>query len=422
MLDIRYIRKNVETVKRAIELKNDYADIDKLLAMDSEKRQLLTEVEELKHQRNTVSEEIGRMKKQKQDASDIIKKMKDVSEQIKQFDERIKSLDEEINDTLIRIPNIPHPSVPEGKDESANVEVRKWGELTEHDFTPLPHWEIGEKLGILDLAGGAKVAGSSFINSIGLGARLQRALIAFMLDLHTKKHGYTEVSPPYLANRDSMFGTGQLPKLEEDMYHAAVDDLFLIPTAEVTVTNLLRDVTLNDEQLPVYYTAYTPCFRREAGTYGKDTRGLIRVHQFDKVEMVKFVRPESSYDELESLLQNAEEVLQLLELPYRVLNLSTGDLSFAAAKCYDIEVWASGLGKWLEVSSCSNFEDFQARRMNIRFKRNASAKPEYVHTLNGSGLALPRTVIAILENFQTDEGTVIVPEVLRDFMGTDIIK
>jgi len=422
MLDIRFIRQNIETVKRAIQLKNDHADIDALLASDAEKRALLSEVEELKHQRNTVSEEVGRMKKQNQDASEIIMKMKEVSERIKTIDDKIKLIDETIHNILIRIPNIPHASVPQGKDESANVVVRNWGELPQHDFMPLPHWEVGEKLGILDLAGGAKVAGSSFINTVGLGARLQRALIAFMLDLHVKKHGYTEVSPPYLANRESMFGTGQLPKLEEDMYLATLDDLFLIPTAEVTVTNLLRDVTLLDEQLPVYYTAFTPCFRREAGTYGKDTRGLIRVHQFDKVEMVKFVRPETSYEELESLLQNAEEVLQLLGLPYRVVSLATGDLSFAAAKCYDIEVWANGLGKWLEVSSCSNFEDFQARRMNIRFKRNASAKPELVHTLNGSGLALPRTVIAILENYQTDEGTVIVPEVLRDFMGVDIIK
>ncbi|MFZ5516996.1 MAG: serine--tRNA ligase [Candidatus Zhuqueibacterota bacterium] len=422
MLDIRYIRQNVETVKRAVQLKNDHADIDLLLATDAEKRELLTEVEELKHQRNTVSEEVGRLKKQKQDASEIISKMKEVSERIKLIDDKIKVIDETIYNILIRIPNIPHASVPQGKDESANEVVRTWGDLPQQDFKPLPHWEVGEKLGILDLAGGAKVAGSSFINTVGLGARLQRALIAFMLDLHVKKHGYTEVSPPYLANRESMFGTGQLPKLEEDMYLATLDDLFLIPTAEVTVTNLLRDVTLQDEQLPVYYTAFTPCFRREAGTYGKDTRGLIRVHQFDKVEMVKFVRPETSYDELESLLQNAEEVLQLLGLPYRVLSLATGDLSFAAAKCYDIEVWASGLRKWLEVSSCSNFEDFQARRMNIRFKRNASAKPELVHTLNGSGLALPRTVIAILENYQTDEGTVVVPQVLRDFMGTDIIK
>jgi len=422
MLDMKFIRNNVEKVKRAIELKNDYADVDKLLELDGEKRKLLTRAEELKHQRNRVSEQIGMMKKQQQDASRLIAEMKDVAAQIKGLDEQIKALDAQIRDILIRIPNIPHESVPEGKDETANVEVRRWGELPPRDFKPKPHWELGERLGIIDFAGGSRVAGSFFINYKGAGARLQRALINFMLDLHIKKHGYTEVYPPFVVNRESMFGTGQLPKLEEDMYVTSVDDLFLIPTAEVPVTNLLRDQLLRGADLPIYYTAYTPCFRREAGTYGKDTRGLVRVHQFDKVEMVKFVKPETSYDELESLLQNAEEVLQLLELPYRVLSLATGDLSFAAAKCYDIEVWADGIGKWLEVSSCSNFEDFQARRANIRFKRDASAKPEYVHTLNGSGLALPRTVIAILENYQTDEGTVIVPEVLREFMGTNIIK
>ena len=422
MLDLKFIRNNVEKVKRAIELKNDYADVDKLIEFDVEKRKILIEVEALKRQRNTVSEEIGKMKKQNQDASEVITKMRNVSDKIKELDEQIKKLDEQIYEIHIRIPNIPHSTVPEGNDESANIEVKKWGELPEMDFQPLPHWEIGEKLGIIDLAGGSKISGSFFINYLGLGARLQRALIAFMLDLHIKKHGYTEVYPPYIVNRESMFGTGQLPKLEEDMYHAVVDDLFLIPTAEVPVTNLLRDQVLKGENLPVYYTAYTPCFRREAGTHGKDTRGLIRVHQFDKVEMVKFVKPEISYDELETLLGNAEEVLQLLELPYRILTLASGDLSFAAAKCYDIEVWAAGIGKWLEVSSCSNFEDFQARRANIRFKRDASSKPEFVHTLNGSGLALPRTVIAILENYQTDEGTIIVPEVLREFMGTDVIK
>ena len=422
MLDIKFIRNNVEKVKKAIKLKNDYADIDKLLQLDAEKRKILTEGENLKHQRNSVSEEIGRMKKQQQDASHLIAEMKAVSDRIKQLDEQVKAYDQQIYDILIQIPNIPHPSVPEGKDETANLEIRRWGELPPKDFIAVPHWEIGEKLDIIDFSGGSRVSGSFFINYKGLGARLQRALITFMLDLHIQKHGYTEVYPPFIVNRDSMFNTGQLPKLEEDMYVTSVDDFFLIPTAEVPVTNLLRDQVLNGEDLPIYYTAYTPCFRREAGTYGKDTRGLIRVHQFDKVEMVKFVKPETSYDELESLLQNAEEVLQLLELPYRVLSLSTGDLSFAAAKCYDIEVWADGIGKWLEVSSCSNFEDFQARRANIRFKRDPSAKPEYVHTLNGSGLALPRTVIAILENYQTDEGTVIVPQVLREFMGTDIIK
>lgn len=422
MLDIKFIRNNVEKVKHAIEVKNDYADIDKLIELDAKKRKILIDVEELKHQRNTVSEEIGRLKKQKQDATEIIAKMRTVSDQIKKLDDTIRNLDEQIYEILICIPNVPHPSVPEGKDETANLEIKRWGELPENDFKLLPHWEIGEKLGIIDITGGSKIAGSFFINYMGLGARLQRALISFMLDLHIQKHGYTEVYPPFLANRDSMFNTGQLPKLEDDMYYSAIDDLFLIPTAEVPVTNLLKGTVLKNEQLPTYYTAYTPCFRREAGTHGKDTRGLIRIHQFDKVEMVKFVKPETSYDELESLLQNAEEVLQLLELPYRVLTLATGDLSFAAAKCYDIEVWAGGLDKWLEVSSCSNFEDFQARRANIRFKRNPSAKPEYVHTLNGSGLALPRTVIAILENYQTDEGTVIVPQVLRDYMGTDVIK
>lgn len=422
MLDIKFIRAHVKKVKLAIQHKNDHADIDRLLEFDNEKRQLLSQVEELKHKRNVVSEEVGNLKKQKQDASKIILEMKAVSEKIKQFDDKIKELEKQIYEILISIPNIPHSTVPVGKDETDNVEIKRWGELPEMDFKPLPHWEVGEKLGILDLAGGSKVAGSSFINYMGLGARLQRALIAFMLDLHIKKHGYTEMYPPYLANRKSMFGTAQLPKLEEDMYLAATDDLFLIPTAEVTVTNLMRDELLNGDNLPVYYTAYTPCFRREAGTYGKDTRGLIRVHQFDKVEMVKFVKPETSYNELELLLQNAEEVLQLLKLPYRVLALSTGDLSFAAAKCYDIEVYAAGLDKWLEVSSCSNFEDFQARRMNIRYKENPSAKPDFVHTLNGSGLALPRTVIAILENYQTDEGTIIVPDVLRDFMGTDVIN
>ncbi len=422
MLDLKYIRNNVEKVKHAIALKNDKADVDKLIELDSKKRNILIEVEDLKHQRNKVSEEIGNMKKQKQDASDVIAKMREVSDKIKKLDENVKTYDEQIYYIHIRIPNIPHPSVPEGKDESANVEVKRCGKLPEMDFQPEAHWEVGEKLGIIDLAGGSKVSGSFFINYVGLGARLQRALIFFMLDLHIKKHGYTEVYPPYIVNRESMFSTAQLPKMEEDMYHVAVDDLFLIPTAEVPVTNLLRDQLLKGENLPIYYTAYTPCFRREAGTHGKDTRGLIRVHQFDKVEMVKFVKPETSYDELEKLLGNAEEVLQLLELPYRVLTLATGDLSFAAAKCYDIEVWAAGIGKWLEVSSCSNFEDFQARRANIRFKPDPSSKPEYVHTLNGSGLALPRTVIAILENYQTDEGTIIVPEVLREFMGTDVIK
>lgn len=422
MLDIKFIRNNIEQVKQAIKLKNDHVDVDKLIELDSQKRSILMEVEELKHRRNQVSEQIARLKKERQDASSLIADMKRVSEDIKKLDDKIKALAEQIYQIHIRIPNIPHESVPIGNCEDYNIEIKRWGKTEEMDFNPLPHWEIGERLNILDFKGGSNVAGSFFINYKGLGAKLQRALISFMLELHIKKQGYTEVYPPFLANRKSMFGTGQLPKLEDDMYNIPIDDLFLIPTAEVPVTNLLCNQVLAGDDLPIYYTAYTPCFRREAGTYGKDTRGLIRIHQFDKVEMVKFVKPETSYDELESLLQNAEEVLQLLNLPYRVITLCSADLSFAASKCYDLEVWAQGIGKWLEVSSCSNFEDFQARRADIRFKRDKNSKPEYVHTLNGSGLALPRTVIAILENYQTDEGTIIVPEVLRKYMECDVIK
>lgn len=422
MLDIKFIRNNVDKVKQAIQLKKDHADVDKLIELDDERRNKLGAVEELKFKRNSVSDQIASMKKEKKDASSLIQDMKNVSNKIKELDDEIKSIQTQMHDIQIRIPNIPHDSVPIGDSEDYNIEIRRWGESVKKDFTPVPHWEIGEKLDILDLKGGTKVAGSSFYNLKGLGARLQRALISFMLDLHTKKHGYTEVYPPYIVNRETMFGTGQLPKLEDDMYHIPLDDLFLIPTAEVPVTNLMRDQMLAGDDLPIYYTAFTPCFRREAGTYGKDTRGIIRVHQFDKVEMVKFVKPETSYEELEKLLQNAEEVLQLLNLPYRVISLCTADLSFAAAKCYDLEVWADGLGKWLEVSSCSNFEDFQARRANIRFRPEKSAKPEFIHTLNGSGLALPRTVIAIIENYQTEEGSIVVPDVLRKYMGVDVIK
>ncbi|MEE4312718.1 MAG: serine--tRNA ligase [candidate division KSB1 bacterium] len=422
MLDMKYIRNNVEAVKKAVRLKKEHADIDGLMALDAERRGILAEVEQLKHRRNTVSEDIAKLKKEKQDASKVIAEMKEVSNRIKEMDEVVKEKDDQIFQLLSGIPNIPHDSVPIGDSEAYNAEIKSWGKPAKKDFTPKPHWEVGEALDIIDLKGGSQVAGSSFINYKGLGAKLQRSLITFMLDLHIEKHGYTEMYPPYLVNRQSMFGTAQLPKLEEDMYFINEDDLFLIPTAEVPVTNLLAGQVLQGEELPVYYTAYTPCFRREAGAHGKDTRGLIRVHQFDKVEMVKFVEPSTSYDELEKLLGNAEEVLQLLELPYRVLSLCTGDLSFAAAKCYDIEVWAEGLGKYLEVSSCSNFQDFQARRANIRYKPDQNAKPEYVHTLNGSGLALPRTMIAIMENYQTDEGTIIVPDVLRKYMGVDVIK
>jgi len=421
MLDLKFIRENVELVRQAIANKGEKVDLDRLLELDGQRRALLAEGEALKAQRNKVSESIAVMKKRGEDASALIREMGQVADRIKELDARLGEIEKAIYEVQIRIPNIPHPSVPVG-DESANVVIKQWGTIETFDFQPKTHWQIGEALGILDLAGGAKVAGAFFVNFRGLGAKLERALINFMLDLHVQKHGYTEVFPPFLTKRESMFGTGQIPKLEKDMYRVEEDDLFLIPTAEVPVTNLHRDEILDGDDLPIYYTAYTPCFRREAGSYGRDTRGLVRIHQFDKVEMVKFVKPETSYDELESLLANAEEVLQLLNLPYRVKVLATGDLSFAAAKCYDIEVWAAGIGKWLEVSSCSNFEAFQARRANIRFRRSKGAKPEYVHTLNGSGVALPRTVIAILENYQTDEGTVVVPEVLRPYMGVDVLR
>jgi seryl-tRNA synthetase len=329
----------------------------------------------------------------------------------------LKEVDEKIKDLLLRVPNIPHASVPVGFDENSNIVIRSWGELPEFSFEPKPHWEIGELLGILDLARGAKLSGSGFYTLKGKGALLERGLINFMLDLHTKKHSYQEIWSPFVVSRACMIGTGQLPKLEEDMYLCEKDDLFLIPTAEVPVTNLHRDEILKSEELPIYYVAYTPCFRREAGSYGKDTRGILRVHQFDKVELVKLVKPEESYAELEKLVLDAEEVLQLLKIPYRVRLLCTGDLSFAAAKCYDIEAWAPGVKKYLEVSSCSNYEAFQARRIGIKFKPDPKSKPEYIHTLNGSGVALARTVVAILENFQTEKGTVILPEVLKPYLG-----
>ncbi|NOZ56559.1 MAG: serine--tRNA ligase [Calditrichaeota bacterium] len=422
MLDLKFIRENPDLVRRAIESKREKADLDRLLELDERRRQLLAEVESLKHQRNVVSQQIAAKKKAGEDASEAIREMQGVAERIKALDDELKKIEKAIYEIQIWIPNVPHPSVPEGVDENDNVEVRRWGEIPEMDFEPRPHWEIAERLGLVDFARGSKISGSFFVSFRGAGARLERALINFMIDLHVKKHGYTEIWPPAVVRRETMFGTGQLPKLEEDMYRIEQDDLFLIPTAEVPVTNLHRDEVLDGDALPIKYVAYTPCFRREAGSYGRDTRGLIRIHQFDKVEMVNFVHPDTSYDRLEGLVAEAEEVLQLLNLPYRVVQLCTGELSFAAAKCYDLEVWAPGVKKYLEVSSCSNFEDFQARRANIRFRPKEGGKTRYVHTLNGSGLALPRTVIAILENYQTDEGTVVVPEVLRDYVGADVLK
>lgn len=423
MLDLKFIRENPDLVKEAVKNKGDKVDIDLLLDWDKKRRNVLSRCEELKHEKNVFSERIASLKKEKKDAQKEIEKMREVSDKISSLDSELKTIEDEIQKLLLRVPNIPHPSVPIGSDESLNVVVRTWGKIPKFDFEPRPHWEIGKILGILDLPRASKVTGSGFLMFTGVGARLERGLINFMLDLHTKKHGYKEVFPPFMANRDSMTGTGQLPKLEEDMYLVEREDLFLIPTAEVPVTNMHRDEILKGEDLPIYYTAYSACFRREAGAYGKDTRGMIRVHQFNKVELVKFTQPEDSYDELENLVRDAEEVLQLLGLPYRVRNLCTGDLSFSSAKCYDIEAWAPGVNNWLEVSSCSNYEDFQARRMGIRYKAKSQEKPRFVHTLNGSGVALPRTMIALLENFQTKKGTVIIPEVLRPYMdGMEEIK
>ncbi len=418
MLDLKFIRDNPEKVRFGLAAKNDRRGIDEILRLDERRRVLIKEADVLKEKRNKVSMEVARLKKEGKDASGIIAEMKTVSDRIAAFDRERREVEEKVEELLRWIPNLPHSSVPVAPDESGNVEVRSWGKKPDFAFTPAPHWELGEKLGLLDLASAAKISGAGFITFTGWGAKLERALINFMLDIHTKKHGYKEISPPFLVNRASMFGTGQLPKLEEDMYCLKEDDLFLIPTAEVPLTNLFREEILPSERLPAYVSAYTPCFRREAGAAGKDTRGITRVHQFDKVELVKIVRPESSYNELESLVQNAEAILQALGLHYRVRLLASGDMSFASAKTYDLEVWAPGVGKYLEVSSCSNFEDFQARRMNLRFRPAPDARPEYPHTLNGSGLALPRTVIAILEQNQTEKGTVKIPETLVSYLGT----
>jgi len=417
MLDINFIRNNPDKVKQAIALKHENAaGIDQILEVDTQRRSMIHACEQLKSKRNEKSKEVSELKKKGQDASSIIEETKKIGDDIKSIEEKQKELDSQITNLMLRIPNIPAADVPIGKDEKDNVVIKAWGQRKTFDFTPLPHWELGSILNILDTERASKISGSGFILLKGLGAKLERALFSFMLDVHTSEHGYTELFPPFLVTRTTMTGTGQLPKLEEDMYRTAADDLFLVPTAEVPVTNIHRDEILSYKDLPIYYTAYTPCFRREAGSYGKDTRGIIRVHQFNKVELVKLVRPETSYDELESLLGNAERILQLLGLEYRVAKLSTGDMSFAAAKCYDIEVWAPGVGKFLEVSSCSNFEDFQARRINIRF-RDEDGKLRFVHTLNGSGLALPRTVIALLETYQQKDGSVIIPDVLQHYMG-----
>lgn len=416
MLDIKFIRENPDVVKSAINNRGMRIDINELLEIDKQRRSTLTKLEELRRQKNEANDEITKSLKDKKDPTQKIAQMKTIAQEIDALEVEEGQLGTKIKETLMVIPNVPHESVPVG-DPRQNKIVREWGTKKTFDFTPLTHIELGEHLDILDLPRAAKITGSNFPLFKGDGAKLQRALINFMIDMHTQKHGYKEIWPPSLVNRDSMTGTGQLPKLEEDMYRLKDDDLFLIPTAEVPVTNLHRDEILDEKELPIYYTAYTPCFRREAGSYGKQTKGLMRVHQFDKVEMVKFVRPEASYDELEKLLQNAEDVLQALELPYRVKLLATGDISFAASKCYDLEAYAAGLDMWLEVSSCSNFCDFQARRANIRFRRADNKKVENVHTLNGSGVAFARTVVAIMENYQHKDGSIEIPKVLQTYFN-----
>jgi seryl-tRNA synthetase len=423
MLDIRFVRERTDKVIETLKKRGYPADtIERLLSIEGRRRELIRIVEDERQRRNRLSQEIGKLKKEGRDASKVMAEAKAVSERITERETELKELEESAKRELLLIPNIPHDSVPVGEDENDNVEVRRWGETPEFPFEPKNHWDVGEALDILDFERAGKIAGARFVFLKGLGALLERALINFMLDLHTKEHGYTEVFPPLLVNRDSMTGTGQLPKFEDDLFKVEGEKGFLlIPTAEVPVTNIHRDEILSEDDLPIYYTAYTPCFRREAGSYGKDTRGLIRQHQFNKVELVKFVKPEDSYDELESLTGNAEEVLKRLGLPYRVVTLCTGDLGFASAKTYDIEVWFPAQGRYREISSCSNFEDFQARRAGIRFKRKGRKGTEFVHTLNGSGLAIGRTAAAILENFQQEDGSVIIPEALRPYMGIEKI-
>jgi len=416
MLEIKFVRQNLELVQEALRKRGQGDDLKEFLHHDSERRAILLEVEALKHRRNTVSEHIAEMRRDKQAASELIAEMKAVSEQIKSLDEQLSQHEQGLRSILMGLPNLPHPSVPVGEDAEANVIIKKVGEPPSFDFQPLPHWEIGEKLGILDFERAAKIAGARFALYIGYGARLERALINFMLDVQTKERGYLEVLPPFMANRTSTTATGQLPKFEEDLFKLEGWDYYLVPTAEVPVTNIHQGEILDERDLPKRYAAYTPCFRSEAGSYGKDTRGLIRQHQFNKVELVKFTTPETSYEELELLLSDAEIILKRLGLPYQVVVLCTGDLGFSAAKTYDIEVWVPGQQRYREISSCSNFEDFQARRGNIRFKRKGQKGTTLVHTLNGSGIAVGRTVVAILENFQQEDASVIIPEALRPYM------
>ncbi|HYA03769.1 MAG TPA: serine--tRNA ligase, partial [Syntrophobacteria bacterium] len=417
MLDIRFVREKRELVQEMLRRRGSDLQFEPILELDERRRKMLQEVESLKHERKVDSDRIAEMKRQGEDASGTIVRLREVSQRIKDLDNELSEVEAEFERALLLVPNIPHESVPLGKSSEDNPVVKRWGAIPAVAFTPKPHWEVGEALGILDFERAARMTGARFALYWGMGARLERALITFMLDLHTEKHGYQEVLPPFMVNSAAMTGTGQLPKFKDDLFKLDGWDYYLIPTAEVPVTNIHQNEVLDEDQLPLRYTAYTPCFRSEAGSYGKDTRGLIRQHQFNKVELVKFATPESSYEELETLLLDAEEVLQELGLPYRVVTLCSGDMGFAAAKTYDIEVWLPGLGVFREISSCSNFEDFQARRANIRYRPRGKTKTAFIHTLNGSGLAVGRTLVAILESYQQADGSVTVPAVLRPYMG-----
>ena len=422
MLDIKILRTEPDKIREALKNRNSDLDITPAIELDVKRRELLTEVEQMKAKQNEITKKIPAMKKAGEDTAAVFAEMKVLSDEIKGLDAKVAEIDEELRNFMLRIPNIPNETVPVGADDSENVELRRFGEPRKFDFEAKPHWDIGTELDILDFDRGAKVAGTRFTVYKGLGSRLERSVISYFLNTHTEESGYTEIFPPYMVNRASMTGTGQLPKFEEDAFKVTNNGYFLIPTAEVPVTNLHRDEILDGETLPVKYCAYSACFRAEAGSAGRDTRGLIRQHQFNKVELVKFADPEKSYEELESLTNDAEKLLQGLGIPYRVVALSTGDLGFSSAKTYDIEVWMPSYNRYVEISSCSNFEDYQARRANIRFKRNPKDKAQFVHTLNGSGLAVGRTVAAILENFQNEDGSVTIPEALRAYMGCDKIE
>lgn len=423
MLDIKRIREDYDNVKAAVEkrCKGDFG-LSEVPGLDSQRREILLKVEQMKNRQNTVSKEIPKLKKAGEDTAAVMAEMKELSAEIKELDAKLTEIEKKLKDTLLGIPNTPYKDVQTGEDDSDNLELRKFHEPRNFSFEPKAHWDIGTDLDILDFDRAAKISGARFTVYKGLGARLERAVISFMLDLHTIDQDYVEILPPFMVNRAAMTGTGQLPKFEEDMFYVPQKDFFLIPTAEVPVTNLRAQEIMSEAELPVYYTAYTPCFRAEAGSAGRDTRGLIRQHQFNKVELVKFVKPETSYDELEKLTSDAEEVLKRLEIPYRVVRLSSGDLGFSSAMTYDIEVWMPSYGRYVEISSCSNFEDYQARRANIRYRNEETGKAEFVHTLNGSGLAVGRTVAAVLENYQQEDGSVIIPEALRKYMGCDVIK